>query len=105
MENWALTGVESAVCRSDQQLAALFGVFNRLYRDERMPAWEQVQTPQRRLLAALLLPLLVVVRQVAAAGKASRRAAGRAGRATRRRLRQLAPGAGEPGGGTACRRC
>lgn len=93
----ALTGLEEAVCSSDQQLAALFALFNRLYQDEEMPAWERRRPGGLRLLAALLVPILLGWRLIVAGAVASRRAAGRACRPARRGLRRAAPGMRTPG--------
>lgn len=109
-EEGALTGIEHAVCASDQRLAALFAIFNRLYQDEAMPVRPRGRSRRRRLLTALVLPVLlgwhlivaaatVTWHGAATAATVTWRAAGRAGAASRRGLRRGArgaPGTGEP---------
>jgi hypothetical protein len=55
-----LRRIEAALLRSDPQLAAIMGMFGRLYRGEAMPAWEhgprlrgRLRRPVSWLVAAL----------------------------------------------------
>jgi hypothetical protein len=87
----ALASIEKAVCGSDRRLAALFGMFSRLYAGEEMPAWEQLTCCRRqRLLAALLMVVLVVWRPTVAAAAAAGQNACRAAAAARRAARPRA---------------
>jgi hypothetical protein len=64
-----LSRVGARVRRSDPHLAAMLGVFGRLYADDGMPAWEQLAhepTSQNRLRQAAAWSVAVLIAVVAA---------------------------------------
>jgi hypothetical protein len=95
----ALAGIGTAVPGPDGRLAALFGMFSRLYDGEEMPAWEQLTCHRRQRLLAALLTVVPAARRpavAAAAAAAARRAVAAARRAGRPRPEARLTGAHRP---------
>jgi hypothetical protein len=85
-QQYRLRLIRAGLRRSDPLLCAMFGMFGRLYKGERMPAWEQVPTrPDGRrtaawgaaLLAAMAVVFSAVLTTALVAVTAMRRPRGR----------------------------
>lgn len=67
----ALHRIDSALSRSDPQLAGIYAVFTRLTRHEEMPSTERIRPARRRLQALLLLAVALLTTVAVVAGRAA----------------------------------